>query len=100
MQILNYKVDGQTLTGVNIPDDLRRGTSNYLKLRFSILGNEWNCCKLIVQFNDSVGIAVKQNMVTVPDVFANRSIFKFKLYGFGKDNYRIVTNDVFVELGD
>lgn len=99
MQTLTYKVDGQTLMGVNVPQKVKSGSSDVLGLKFDISSSDWNKCKLIAEFNDSVGVPVKNCICKVPKGLTERSILKFKLYGFAKNDYKIVTNAVYVELG-
>lgn len=99
MQTLTCKVDGQTLTGVDLPPKLQSNSIDQYKLRFDISGTNWNGRKLIVEFNDSYAMPVQNYICAIPNDCGASSIIKIRLYGFGKNNSKIMTNSIYVEQG-
>lgn len=98
MRVLKFKVSGQTLEPVEIPDDLNPGSEGYLKCKFDINDNSWVGCKLIAEFNRKEASSVNGGVCLVPDTISSRPLFKVRLHGIRGNKYRIVTNDVIVRL--
>lgn len=98
MRVLKFKVSGQTLEPVEIPDDLNPGSEGYLQCKFDTNDNSWAGCKLIAEFNRNEAAYVIGGVCLVPDSISSRPIFKVRLHGVRGSKYRIVTNDVIIRL--
>lgn len=99
MKVLKFKVSGQSLVPVDIPEDIAPGTRGYLRCEFDVSGESaWTGCSLIAEFNGDEAVMVRNGRCNIPDSIASRTIFKVKLYGLRGKRYRIVTNDVVVKL--
>lgn len=96
MKTLYFKVSGQKLEAVDIPNNLIKGTKNYIQCAFSFEGQDWTGCKVVAEFNDGLAVPVVDYICDVPDEAAARQYIKFRLIGV-KDNYRIVTNNIIVK---
>lgn len=99
MQTLTCKVDGQTLTGVDLPSKLQSNSLDQVVIRFDISGTDWNGRKMIAEFNDAWAAPVKNHICSIPQACNELSIIKLRLYGFGKNNSKILTNSIYLEQG-
>lgn len=99
MQTLTCKVDGQRLTGVDFPTKLQSNSLDQIRIRFDISGTDWNGRKLIAEFNDAFAAPVQNHICTIPAECDRLSILKVRIYGFGKNNSKILTNPIYIEQG-
>lgn len=98
MKTLRFRVSDQYLEAVSIPNDLIKGTRNYLQCTFSFDGADWSGCKVVAEFGDGQAAPVLNNSCLVPDDSAARQYFKFRLIGV-RDDYKIVTNYAIIKQG-
>lgn len=99
MKVLKFKVSGQSLVPVDIPDDIVPGTRGYLRCEFDASSDSsWAGCTLIAEFNESEAMMIRNGRCSIPDSISARSIFKIRLYGIRGKSYRIVTNNVTIKL--
>lgn len=96
MKTLYFRASGQKLEATDIPNDLIKGTKNYLQCAFSFEGQDWTGCKVVAEFNGSLAVPVTDYICNVPDEAAAKQYFKLRLIGV-KDEYRIITNEVIVK---
>lgn len=99
MQTLTCKVDGQTLTGVDLPTKLQSNSLDQIRIRFDISGTDWNGRKLIAEFNDAFAAPVQNHICTIPTDCNELPVLKVRLYGFWKNNSKILTNSIYIEQG-
>lgn len=99
MQTLTCKVDGQTLTGVDLPSKLQSNSLDQIVIRFDISGTDWNGHKMIAEFNDTYATPVKNHTCSIPQDCDELPVIKLRLYGFGKNNSKVMTNSIYLEQG-
>lgn len=99
MRVLKFKVSGQTLEPIEIPNGIVPGTKGYLRCEFDVSSDSsWAGCTLIAEFNESEAMMIRNGRCSIPDNISARSIFKIRLHGIRGKSYRIVTNNVTIKL--
>lgn len=99
MRILNFQVDGQTLTKTGDFSNIIRGSKGYLSCKFKFVGDEWEGCNIAAAFENTSGehavLVDNEGMCNVPDEVTDSSFFRVKVAGVSAEK-KLITNKVFI----
>ncbi len=97
MQTITCTVDGQTLTGIDIPAKVITLPVDYLRLAFDLKSVEWLTAKLVLELNGTDYYAVTNHVFQVPNTYATMPILKVRLCGYGRNGLHTKTNSIYIE---
>lgn len=102
MRTLKYIVEEQRLSKDPSCDfsNLVSGSSGYVNLEISAIGDSWSGCSKVVCFEaggEKEFIGVVNGLCDIPSQFGKRKSYKISVYGVRKDGYEIHTNSIWIK---
>lgn len=98
MKVLEFMVNGQTLTKANDFGTIVSGSKGYLRCAFEFADKQWHDMRKIAVFEDGeleeAVVLDKTGQCDVPDIITDKTFFRVRLVGVGKN--RQITTERFL----